>query len=551
MSESLVTILDRIEAVTGYDGGWRPLREALPLLRQRLAELRARATRLDDVLVIALVGGSGVGKSTLLNALAGDELAETSEFRPCTAVPMVYQPPGVTLDFGDWRRVSGSALEHLVIIDTPDSDTIIREHRDTVLEVLAQCDLVVLCGSTEKYLDEATWSLLRPLRQERTLVCVETKARAETESIQDHWLARLAEHGLAVDAYFRVSARRALDQKLAGRGGAGDGFDFQRFEGYLRQELDRERIRRIKRSNVAGLLAKTVSTLREEVDKHARALQALEDKLGACETSLARESIALLRDRVFGEPHLWRFALGREVAARAKGIVGTLFRILEAVRSAPARIARWLPWIAKDGAGQRAAALLTDKDLFQDEGIVKRDDVAPLYASAHSELALAFAQAGFDAPKDDGFETFRQALGDCVADVLRGPARKRVVDYARVVTSWPLSLLADAPPLAFLGFFGYKTVRAFFSTELLTGVFFVHAASVLAILLLAELLLLSVATRALAWSARQASMRALERDVGGQGIAFQAERGEIADAKAVVIQVEEVSAAVLEKNEAN
>ena len=53
--------------------------------------VRVAERDLDDVLVIGLVGGTGVGKSTLINALAGDAISTSSDRRPTTDRVIVYR----------------------------------------------------------------------------------------------------------------------------------------------------------------------------------------------------------------------------------------------------------------------------------------------------------------------------------------------------------------------------------------------------------------------------------------------------------------------------
>ena len=46
----------------------------------------------SDVYVLALVGGTGVGKSSLLNALAGEAVSQASVRRPTTSDPIAWVP---------------------------------------------------------------------------------------------------------------------------------------------------------------------------------------------------------------------------------------------------------------------------------------------------------------------------------------------------------------------------------------------------------------------------------------------------------------------------
>ena len=117
-----------------------------------------------DVYVLALVGGTGVGKSSLLNALAGTRVSPASVRRPTTDRPVAWVP-GLSRDelagLFDWLDVA-EVREHddtdalpIAILDLPDMDSVDAAHRDRVEAVLPKVDAVAWITDPEKYHDAA------------------------------------------------------------------------------------------------------------------------------------------------------------------------------------------------------------------------------------------------------------------------------------------------------------------------------------------------------------------------------------------------------------
>lgn len=132
---------------------------------------RARAVHADasgrlgfpsDAYVLALVGGTGVGKSSLLNALAGVDVSPASARRPTTSDPIAWIPAAEVgslapllewLDVREIRQHDGAGLASVAILDLPDMDSIETTHRDRVEALLPRVDAVAWVTDLEKYHD--------------------------------------------------------------------------------------------------------------------------------------------------------------------------------------------------------------------------------------------------------------------------------------------------------------------------------------------------------------------------------------------------------------
>ncbi len=120
-------------------------------------------------LMVGLLGGTGVGKSSIMNALAGSEIAATSHRRPHTDSVLIYRyaktpfPSDLSMTDVPWKEYAHEAesIQQILLCDLPDFDSLIGEHRDHVIDFLQYLDVLVWVISPEKYADGRFYEFLK------------------------------------------------------------------------------------------------------------------------------------------------------------------------------------------------------------------------------------------------------------------------------------------------------------------------------------------------------------------------------------------------------
>lgn len=121
-------------------------------------------------LVVALFGGTGVGKSSLLNRMAGESIARVGVERPTSREVTLYLhssieladlPSELPLDRIEIRRHHHAGSRDVLWIDAPDIDSAEEANRRCALAWLPHTHLICYVVSPERYKDDAGWRILR------------------------------------------------------------------------------------------------------------------------------------------------------------------------------------------------------------------------------------------------------------------------------------------------------------------------------------------------------------------------------------------------------
>jgi len=361
--ELLAEVDALVESLNGWaesSPSWQPARACRALVHRLTERLNALRLRLEAPLLVATLGGTGVGKSALVNALVGAEVVETGKSRPTTGRPILVCRPDLTpevlgIDPASVEVVHRdlAALANLVVIDCPDPDT--TEAADApgtnlarLRQILPHCDVLMVATTQQKYRSARVAEELAGAAAGARLVFVQTHADSD-EDIRDDWRTML-DPRYASGHIFLVDSLSALADAQNGLEPRGE---FAALVDLLTRQLAGSAAARIRRANLLDLVDQTLSACIRRIDEGLPAVRKLDEAIQQQRSRLGARLAQEMRSDLLSSRRQWESRLLGEILSRwgfspfalvlrlYHGIGGLVVRGLMLRARTPAQMALW------------------------------------------------------------------------------------------------------------------------------------------------------------------------------------------------------------------
>lgn len=315
----LASLLARVDALraqlvvwAGRRSPWEPLTICREAVTRQLARIEQLQDRLTAPIVVATFGGTGTGKSALVNALVGADVTTSGRQRPTTTQAILVAHPDVRIDqlgfasADDVRvvRLDLPILRDIVLLDCPDPDTSESETPEGNLarlhRLLPHCDVLLYVSTQQKYRSARVTAELAEAAKGCRVVFVQTFADLDSD-IRDDWRTQLGQEFAQSEIFF-VDTQRALREQQAGRSPMGD---FERLRDLLRREFHSSRRLQIRKTNLLDLVEATLSQCQEQVRLASPALANLRTALAEQQQRQIARLSTLVLDELRAHSQVW------------------------------------------------------------------------------------------------------------------------------------------------------------------------------------------------------------------------------------------------------